>query len=55
MENVWEYLRANKLANTVFARYEDILDTATDAWMFFENDTERIATIPTRSWATVNV
>lgn len=31
MENVWEYLRGNKLANTVFDSYEDILDTASDA------------------------
>lgn len=54
MENVWEYLRANKLANTVFNSYEDILDTASDAWMFFENDMQRIATITARSWATVN-
>jgi DDE superfamily endonuclease len=54
MENVWEYLRGNKLANTVFHSYEDILDTASDAWMFFENDTQRIATITARSWATVN-
>lgn len=55
MENVWEYLRANKLAITVFDSYQDILDLTCDAWMFFENDRERIATIATRSWATVNV
>ena len=55
MENVWEYLRGNKLAITVFDDYEDILDTACDAWMFLENDKERIATIAARSWATVNI
>lgn len=55
MENVWEYLRGNKLAITVFDSYDDILDVTCDAWMFFENDRERIATIATRSWATVNV
>jgi hypothetical protein len=55
MENVGEYLRGNKLANTVFDSYEDILDIASDAWLFFENDKERIATITTRSWASVNV
>ncbi len=55
MENVWEYLRANKLAHTVFDSYEDIVDVTCQAWMFFENDRERIATIATRSWATVNV
>ena len=45
MENVWEYLRGNKLAITVFDNYEDILDAACDAWMVLENDKERIATI----------
>jgi hypothetical protein len=48
-------LRGNKLANTVFDSYEDILDTTSDAWMSFENDKERIAIITTRSWASVNV
>ena len=33
MENVWEYLRGNKLAITVLDDYEDILDAACDAWM----------------------
>jgi hypothetical protein len=55
MENVWEYLRGNKLAITVFDSYHDILDTTCNARMFFENDNERIATITSRSWATVNV
>jgi len=55
MENVWECLRGNKLAITVFDDYEDILDTAFDAWMVLENDKERIATIAARSWATVNI
>ena len=57
MENVWEYLRGNKLAITVFDDYEDIPDAACDAWMFLENDKERIATIAARSWswATVNI
>jgi len=55
MENVWEYLRGNKLAITIFDSYEDILNVACDAWMFFENDKERIATIATRSWTKVTI
>lgn len=55
MENVWEYLRGNKLGNTVFDGYEDIVDKACEAWMFFANDKERIASIATRDWATVNL
>jgi hypothetical protein len=53
MENVWEYLRGNKLAITVFDSYDDIVDKACDAWTFFADDQNRIASITTRSWATV--
>jgi transposase len=53
IENVWEYLRGNELAITVFDSYDDILDKACDAWTFFANDQNRIASIITRSWATV--
>lgn len=53
MENVWEYLRANKLAITVFDDYDDIVDKACNAWNFFAHDPDRIASITTRSWATV--
>jgi hypothetical protein len=48
------YLRGNKLAITVFDDYDDIVDDACDAWNFFEQDPNRIASITTRTWATVN-
>jgi len=54
IENVWEYLRGNKLAMTVFDGYNDIVDKACDAWMFFATDKPRVASITARSWATVN-
>jgi transposase len=54
IENVWEYLRGNKLAITVFDDYDDIVDKTCDAWNFFEQDPTRIASITTRTWATVN-
>ncbi len=54
MENVWAYLRANKLAITVFDTYEDILAKCADAWNFFANDPERITSITHRDWITVN-
>ena len=53
-ENIGEYLRGNKLANTVYETYHEIVDKACEAWMFFANDKERIASITTRDWATVN-
>jgi len=38
----------------VFDDYDDIVDKACDAWNFFEQDPRRIASITTRTWATVN-
>jgi transposase len=54
MENVWEYLRANKLAITVFDSYTDIVDACCAAWNFFANDTAAVASITSRRWAKVN-
>jgi transposase len=38
VENIWAYFRGNKLANTVYEDYDDILDKASEAWMFFAAD-----------------
>ena len=54
IENVWEYLRANKLAITVFDDYDDVVAKTCEAWNFFANDPGRIASITSRTWATVN-
>ena len=53
MENVWAYLRANKLAITVFDSYEDILDKCADAWNLFASDPGRITSITGRDWIKV--
>ncbi len=45
VENVWAYLRANKLAISVFNTYEEIVDACCKAWNFFANDTVAIASI----------
>ena len=54
MENVWAYLRANKLAISVFDSYSDILNKCQDAWNFFANDPDRITSITNRNWITVS-
>ena len=54
IENVWEYLRANKLAITVFDDYDDIVAKTCQAWNFFATDPVRITSITSRTWATVN-
>ena len=54
VENVWAYLRANKLAISVFESYDDIVDACCNAWNFFANDHKAIASITSRSWAEVS-
>jgi transposase len=53
VENIWEYLRGNKLANTFFETYDEIVDKTCQAWMFFANDKHRVASITSCDWATV--
>jgi transposase len=55
MENVWAYLQANKLCALVWDDYDAILEACRSAWHFLINDSERIRSIGTREWATVNV
>ena len=55
MENVWEYLRANKLCNLVWDSYEAILATCKAAWDFLIQDPDRIRSIGRREWACLNV
>ena len=53
-ENIWEYLRKNKLSNTVFKNYDDIVETACQAWLFFATDKPTVQTVTQRSWAKVS-
>ena len=39
MENVWDYLRGNKLSHTVWDNYEAIVEACTKAWRFLIEDT----------------
>jgi transposase len=51
VENVWEYLRKNKLANRLYETYEDIVEACCEAWNSLMAMPEQIASIATRSWA----
>lgn len=53
VENVWEYLRANKLSMLVWDSYDAILHACRDAWNWLIADPKRIASITQRSWASV--
>ena len=51
VENVWQYLRANWLSNTVFETYDDIIDAACDAWNKLTAAPDVITSIGMRQWA----
>ena len=53
IENVWEYLRANKLSMTVWDSYTAIVDACCTAWNEFVHDPERVVSITSRQWASV--
>jgi hypothetical protein len=55
VENVWAYLRGNKLAITVFDGCADIVEACCAAWNFFIEDPAAVASVTRRSWAKVNV
>src|SRR3954462_12787872 len=55
MENVWQYLRGNKLSARVWDSYNEILAACAEAWNWLIGDPDRIRSIGTREWATVNV
>jgi hypothetical protein len=48
MENVWDYLRANKLAADAWDGYDEILEPCAKAWNWFVDDPDRIRSIGTR-------
>ena len=54
MENVWAYLRQNILCATVWDTYDAIVDACRKAWHFLTEEPDRIRSIGTRQWATVN-
>ncbi len=55
MENVWEYLRGNKLSRLVWDSYQAIVAACKEAWDFLIVDPARLSSIGTRAWACVNV
>ena len=54
VENVWQYLRANWLAISVFDDYDAIVDACCAAWNRFAEKPETVSSITSRKWAQVN-
>jgi hypothetical protein len=42
MENVWDFLRANKLSADVWDSYDEIVEACADAWNWLVNDLGRV-------------
>jgi transposase len=50
-ENVWEYLRKNKLAHRLFENYDAIANACCQAWNDLIAMPERLTSITQRAWA----
>ena len=50
MENVWDYLRGNKLSMRVWDSYEAIITACKDARLLLVSDPQRIDSISRRNW-----
>jgi transposase len=53
IEQVWQWLRQNELANRCFEGYEDIVEQCSRAWNSFISDSKRIASLCSRDWIEV--
>ena len=54
MENVWNYLRQNKLSALVWNTYDEILDACQAAWNWLIANPARITSTGARPRACVN-
>ena len=53
VENVWAFLRSNKLSNRVFDSYDAIVNACCDAWNWLAHQPQRITALGTRAWSQV--
>jgi hypothetical protein len=52
-ENIWQYLRQTHLSNRVFDNYKAVVEACSSAWNKLLAEAGRVASIATRSWATI--
>jgi len=50
MENVWEFLRDNRIAAQVWETYAAIVRDCSKAWNWFSSDPHRNKSTGTREW-----
>jgi transposase len=54
VENVWQDLRTNWLAISVFDDHDALVDACCQAWNRFAEKPELVSSITSRQWARVN-
>ena len=54
MENVFEFLKSNKLANRFYETVEDVTLAVEGAWLDFVEGPKRIHSLTLRKWAGLN-
>jgi len=50
-ENIWQFMRDNRLSNRVFLNYDDIVAHCCESWYRLIDQTWRIRSIGLREWA----
>ena len=50
-ENIWQYLRQNKLSNIVSKDYDTFVQNSCDAWIWLMNLPDQVRSIASRDWA----
>jgi hypothetical protein len=50
-QNVWQFLRDNRLSNRIFRSFDDIVDHCCEAWNKLVDQPWRIMSIGMRDWA----
>ncbi len=50
VEQVWQWMRQNELANRCFDGYDDIVNQCTKAWNSFRSERSRVKRICDRDW-----
>ena len=53
IEQVWQWLRQNELANRCFTGYADIVNECSRAWNSFISDVNRVKKLCFREWINV--
>ena len=53
VENVWQFMRDNRLPNRIFRSYDSIVDHCCHAWSQLADQPWRVMSIGLRDWAQV--